>query len=913
MPRRKTIWISIIAAVVVGLPLLAWLAGVWTDYLWYADLGQSRVFVTRIVSQLVVGSVFAAAAFALYFGNMWLARRMAPPAMPMGLPRDVPEQVAVVLESIRGKLSPILNKAIFVAAAWFAFLEGVRMSGEWEIFRIAMQGARFGVADPTFGRDIGFFTFTLPALESIGEWLSAALVLATVLAALVHLVDGAIQPWAKLRGFAPHVKAHLSVLFAAIVLSRAYDYWLDMWRLNFSPRGQVTGASYTDVHAQLPAYRILIALSVVTAVALLLNIRYRGWRLPLISIGAWIVAAVLLGGVWPALVQQFRVTPNEAALEGPYIERNIEMTRRAFGLNDLAGHAFPASNDLTAHDVVENRETLSNVRLWDPNIVAQGYTQLQSIRSYYDFADVDVDRYEIGGRTRQVLVSARELDTSLLDQKAQNWVNTHLVYTHGFGLVMSPVNDSDARGLPKFFVGDIPPKVSSTLATGTASEQLETEQPRIYFGEDTTDYVIVNTGKDEFDYPQGEKNAFYQYEADSGPEIGSLPRRVAWALSLGSSQVLFSEYVTQNSRVLMYRDVHTRLDRLAPWLRFEDDPYPALVDGRIVWIVDAYTHSDMFPYSQQLPDGTNYLRNSVKATVDAFTGETTLYAVDEQDPVLRAWRGVFPDLITDGDKVPDGVRAHFRYPQGMFSAQAEVYRTYHMTDVNVFYNKEDQWEIPGERDGTPMEPFFVLLRLPGQDSEHFYIMQPYTPRNRDNMIGWIAASSDPENYGERTVFLFPKERVILGPDQVTARINQDPVISPQLSLWNQRGSQVLFGNMQVIPIEDSIIYIQPLFLQAEQTAIPELTRVVVAYADKVEMDRTLEAALLRVFGEDVPETTGTPEPNGGVAASAAEAQQLYDQALAAQREGDWAGYGRLIEQLGAVLDRLAGQETTPTP
>lgn len=914
--RRWGVGLGIIFVVLffVALPLVRWGARVWTDFLWYDDLGQSAVFVTRIVSQLAVGGLFALAAFVLLYGNMLVARRMAPRAVPVGLPDGLPPQVADFIAMLRTRVGPILDRVVPIVAAWFAFLSGTAMAGQWETYRIALEAPKFGATDPQFGRDIGFFLFSLPALESFGSWLTGMLVLSTVLALLVHLIDGAIQPWARLKGFAPHVKAHLSVLLAGLVLSRGYSYWLSIWNLTVSPRGQVVGASYTDVHAQLPAFRILIAISVLTAIALLLNIRYRGWRLPLISLGAWLVASVLLGGVWPSIVQQFRVNPNEVALETPYIERNITMTRKAFGLTELKGRAFPAATDLTAAEVVANRDTLSNVRLWDPSIVAQSYSQLQSIRSYYDFADVDVDRYQIGGRERQVLVSAREMDSSLLDSKAQNWVNTHLVYTHGFGLVVSPVNESDSRGLPLFLVGDIPPRVSSTLATGAASAALDIRQPRIYFGEDTRNYVIVDTKKQEFDYPQGDTNAMYEYQGNAGPRIGSFVRRIAWALRLGSSQVLFSNYVTPESRVLMNREIANRLERLAPWLRYEDDPYPVIVDGKILWIVDAYTSSNRFPYSEPLGDGTNYIRNSVKVTVDAFTGETTFYAFDAEDPVLKAWRKVFPTLIVDADKIPDEVAAHFRYPQGLFTAQAEVYRTYHMTDVNVFFNKEDQWEIPQGSGGTPMEPFFVLLKLPGTQREHFYLMQPYTPRNKKNMIGWVAASGDPDNYGERVIFQFPKERSILGPEQVRARINQDPVISPQLSLWNQRGSEVLFGNMQVIPIEDSIVYIQPLFLRAEQAAMPELTRVIVAYADKVEMERTLETALLKVFGETPSEvqseTPGAPGGAGGGAADAASAQRLYEQAIAAQRKGDWAAYGSLIEQLGAVLERLSSQEAT---
>jgi len=904
--------IVVAAAVFVIVPFAGWLARVWTNYLWYVDLGQQSVFITRIVSQLAIGAIFATAAFLLLYGNMFVARRMAPRAVPIGMPEGTPPQVEMVIERLRGGAGPFLDRIVLLVAAVLAFLNGVGMASQWETYRLWLGRVAFGVTDPQFGRDVGFYAFTLPVAESVLAWATGILVLVILLTGLVHVIDGAIQPWARLRGFAPHTKAHLSVLAALVVLTRGFGYWIDIYNLNFSRRGQVTGASYTDITAQLPAFQVLIVISLVTAGMLLLNIRYKGWRLPAVAVGVWVGASILLGGVWPGIVQRFVVAPNEASREAPYIERNIAATREAFGLSDVQAREFSAAEDLTADDVVANRVTLSNVRLWDPEIVQQSFGQLQTLRPYYEFADVDVDRYEVNGQMRQVLISAREMNSSLLADQAQTWVNRHLVYTHGSGVVMSPANEFDTRGLPNFIIGDIPPKVSSAVAAG--SPQLEVTQPRIYFGEDTDDYVVVATSKPEFDFPQGDENAFYTYEHDAGVAVGGVVRRIALAMRLSSSQILFSEYITPSSRVLMMRDLETRLTELAPWLSFEDDPYPVIADGKIVWVVDAYTSSSRYPYSQMLDDGTNYLRNSVKVTVDAFTGETTFYAFDETDPILKAWRNVFPTLVTDGDKMPQAIRDHLRYPMGLFSAQAEVYRTYHMTNVNTFYNKEDQWQIPGERQGVLMEPFFVLLQLPGATQEHFYLMQPYTPRNRDNMIGWMAASSDTENYGERTVYQFPKQRVIFGPEQVSARINQDPLISPQLSLWNQRGSSVIFGKMQVIPIEDSIVYIQPLFLQAEQTAIPELTRVIVAYSDKVEMETDLETALLKIFGAATPaETTGTVTPGGDAAADAASAAQLYSEAVEAQRAGDWATYGEKIEELGRVLDRMAQTETGTAP
>ena len=890
------------------LPFLTWLSGVWVDFAWFTDLGQRQVFITRIVSQVETGAVFAILSFILLYTTMRMARRFAPRAVPVNFPDGTPPEIAQGLDRIRAVIGPILDTAILWGAIVLAFLNGLGMASQWQTFRLALSGVPFGYSDPQYGKDVGFFVFNLPAFTALADWAMGTLILATVLTIGVHIADGAIQPWARMKGFAPHVKAHLSVLFAFIVAAWGFQYWIDIYKLDFSLTGQIIGAGYTDVHAQMPAYWILIGVSALTVVALLLNIRYKGWRLPLTAIGVWVAASLLLGVAWPALTQAFIVNPNEQAVESPYISRNIAMTRTAFGLNDVKGQGFPADSSLTASDVVGDPQTLKNVRLWDPNIVGQSYAQLQSIRPYYDFPDVDVDRYVINGVEQQVLVSAREINASSLAAQSQTWVNQHLIFTHGFGIVMSPVNSADSRGLPQFIIGDIPP---------TTKSDLKITEPRIYFGETTKDYVIVDSGAQEFDYPLGEKNAYNSYKGTGGIAVGGLLQRAAWALNLGSSDLMLSTAVKPTSRVLMRRDLMTRLKTLAPFLSYEKDAYPILVKGRVLWVIDAYTTSDSFPYSEGLPNdpSTTYIRNSVKVTVDAFDGTTTFYAFDKTDPILQAWRKVFPTLVVDGDKIPQDVRDHFRYPQGIFEAQAEVYRTYHMTDPRVFYNKEDQWEIPGERIGKTTPPFYVLMKLPGQSTEHFFLMQPYTPRNRDNMIGWVAANSDPEHYGDRTVYLFPKDRVVLGPQQVSAQIEQDSVISPQLSLWRQGGSTVRLGNMLVLPIKNSIVYIQPLYLQAEQTAIPELTRVIVVYADKVEMEHTLQDALLKVFGGQVPSggsggATSTASP-GGVA-NAAAAQQLFSDAIAAQRKGDWTTYGKKIAELGKVLERLASTPATST-
>jgi hypothetical protein len=894
----------IIGLVVLAMAVSGGIAEFYTDALWFDDLGQASVFWTRFAAEWTTGLVAFVLALVIVFVNLLIAKKMAPRTI-LTATDDVAYRFEMLLQPLRTLIDRYATAGVALVAAAIALMTALGIGGQWSVFRLALEAVPFGQVDPQFGRDLSFFFFTVPALRAAAGWLTGLLVLTLLLTAAVHVLTGAIRPWARLKGFDPHVKAHLSVLAGLLVLLQAFNYWLDIFELNFSPRGTVTGASYTDIHAQLPAYTILIVIALLVGVALIVNVRFKGWRLPAIALGVWVAASVLIGGVYPAIVQQFRVSPNEAEAEAPYIERNIAMTRTAFGLDAVEVRAFPANESLTASAVAGNAETIDNVRLWDPNVAVQTYQQLQGIRQYYDFVDVDVDRYTVGGARRQVLISARELNSEKLAEQARTWVNQHLVYTHGYGVVVSPVSEASGQGLPNFIVKDIPP-VSSTDIT--------VEQPAVYFGELTTGYVVASTDIEEFDYPVGDQNANTSYTGVTGIEMGGPLKRIAFALRFQAPQLLFSSYIRPDSKVLFRRAVVERLSELAPWLTFDDDPYITIADGRLVWVVDGYTASDRYPYSERMADfgGINYIRNSVKATVDAYDGTTTFYAVDEADPLLATWRAVFPGLVVDGDEMPTSIREHLRYPEDLFRVQAEVYKTYHMLDARVFYNKEDQWELPGEagEGGTSMTPFYVLMDLPGESNQDFMLMLPFTPRNKDNMIGWMAASSDPERYGRRIVYTFPKQKLILGPEQVIARINQDPQISQQLTLWNQRGSGVLFGNMLVIPIEDSLVYVQPLYLQASRTAMPQLTRVAVAYGDSVTMQPDLASALFAIFGADAP----IPTPGAG--ASAAEAQELYLKALEAQQEGDWAAYGRYLDELGAVLESLAGSESptsTPAP
>lgn len=897
----------VLAIVVLALAVSGGLAEFYTDVLWYDDLGQVQVLWTRLSAEWLTGLVAFAVAFAIALVSLVVARRMAPRAV-LTATDDAAYRFEMALQPFRRFIDRHARLGTVAVAAFVAFVAALGMGGQWSVFRLAAEAVPFGVTDPQFGRDVSFFFFTLPALRAISGWLMGVLAVTTLLTAVMHLLTGAIRPWARLKGFDPHVKAHLSVLGGLMILVQAATYWLDIFELDYSPRGTVTGASYTDVHAQIPAYTVLIVVALLVGVALIINIRFRGWRLPALGLGVWVAALVVVGGIYPAIVQQFRVAPNEAEAEAPYIERNIAVTRQAFGLDAVEVRAFPANESLTATDLAADAQTIGNVRLWDPGVAVQTYQQLQGIRQYYDFNDVDVDRYTIDGSRRQVLISPRELDVDRLAEQARTWVNQHLVYTHGYGVVVSPVSEASGQGLPRFIVKDIPP-VSAT--------DLRVEQPAIYFGELTNDYVVANTDIEEFDYPVGDQNAATSYAGATGVEVGGPLNRVAFALRFSAPQLLFSGYIRPDSKVLFRRTVTERVEELAPWLAFDEDPYIVIADGRLVWVLDGYTVSDRYPYSERLAGygGLNYIRNSVKAVVDAYDGTTTLYAIDEADPLLATWRAVFPGLVADGSEMPDAVREHLRYPEDLFRVQAEVYKTYHMLDPRVFYNKEDQWELPGEaasENGTPMDPFYVLMQLPGEDVQDFMLMLPFTPRNKANMIGWMAASSDPADYGRRIVYTFPKQKLVLGPKQVEARINQDPQISQQLTLWSQRGSGVLFGNMLVIPVDDAIVYVQPLYLQAEQTAMPQLTRVIVAYGDAVAMQPDLPTALAAIFGE----ADEGPGSGGAPGATAAEAQALFEAALEAQRAGDWAAYGRLIGELGQVLDALAGSETattTPAP
>ncbi len=873
--RRVLRAFSILTCIAATSVLLICAARIWTDFRWYQSLGQQSVFITQISAQGIVWLAAALLAFVLLY---------------------IPARAA---RSIVGR-SSLSSGLALGGSILFAVFSGWNMSKQWMTFRMAVTKPSFGVTDPLFGKDVAFFVFKLPALELLSDWFSGLVVLAILLSLgvvfLAMWAGVAEKMDARWRDFRALGMRLVGLLFVVA----AFDFRLKIWGLDLSSRTSQTGASYTDVHAQLPAYWILAGASIVLAGILIASARSRKWRLPTASVAVWVAAVLVLGTAWPAVVQGLVATPNEASVELPYIEDNIEMTREAFDLASVEGETYPALASLTATSA-ENASVLGDARLWTPKTVQTAYEQLQTIRPYYELSAIQTDRYEVNGELREVLVAARELDTESLPSQARTWVNEHLVYTHGYGLAISSVSDATEQGFPVFYVGDVPPKIAETIEAG--SPDLITEQPRIYFGTNDSDYAIVDTGLDEFDYPSSETNVTYRYEAESGIPMGSGAEKVAWAIRLGSEQILFSDYIDSDSRVLIYRDVKTRAEKIAPWLTLSEEPYPALVDGRIVWILDAYTSTDHFPYSQTIDGGINYMRNSVKVVVDAFTGDTTFYAFGA-DPIRDAWGEIFPTVLTPGTEISDSLAEHLRYPKRLFAAQAEIFCTYHMTDPTAFYNKEDQWQVCSDGDDA-FSPSYLMLDLPsGEDDNGLYLMQPYAPENRDNMIGIVAAGCDPDDYGVRTVYMLPKDRVVLGPEQVSAQINQDPEIAPQLSLWNQQGRSVVFGDMLVLPVEGAVTYVQPIFLKADNSAITELVAVVVVNGERVRMGSTLASALAETF-------TTQQEPTDLVT-EAAHVDALLKEALTAQEQGDWAAYSARLSELQTALNRLQETETSTT-
>jgi uncharacterized membrane protein (UPF0182 family) len=884
-PRLK--WTLILIGLLLliflfGPGLLELVAGITTDWLWFEEVGYLSVYQTRLLATVVAflsGGLLAAAVLAVN----WLL-----------LPARLTE--SRILRPFRARMGyasiRTLRGVLIGVGLLIAFIMAEVLSAQWLDFLIFRHATPFGLTDPIFGQDVSFYIFRLPVYDLLAGWFLALAILSLLGALVVYGASGALGDRGPI--------AHLSVLGALTLALIAAQYQLARFRLLISSRGAVFGAGYTDIHARIPIYHLLTAVLLVAALLFLINVYLRRWRFLLITAGAWLLLTVV-SSLYPSAVQRFVVAPNELAVERPYIQHAITFTRIGFGLTNVREQDFPARGTLTPEVLDANRSTIQNIRLWDWRPLLTTYGQLQEIRLYYAFNDVDVDRYVLSDGLREVMLAVRELDVDQLAEQAQTWVNRHLVFTHGYGAVVSPVNEFTREGLPVLLVRDIPPQSTEPV--------LQITRPEIYFGELTKEYAIVNTTEPEFDYPSGDENIYTHYDGPAGVPLGGFFRRVLFAVRFNSSQILFSSALRPDSRILFHRQIEDRAWTLAPIFWYDPDPYAVIADGRIIWLYDAYTWSNRFPYSEPFND-VNYIRNSVKVAIDAYTGQTTFYVVDPTDPIIRTYQAVFPDLFTPVEQMPAALRAHWRYPEQLFRVQAAAYAAYHMDDPQVFYNKEDLWAAPTEvmdQKEQEMAPYYVVMKLPDKDAVEFLLMRPYVPNGRRNMIAWLYADSDGEDYGQLGVYKFPKQELIYGPMQIEARFDQDPYISQQLTLWNQRGSQVIRGNLMVIPIDDTLLYVEPLYLQAEAGRFPELKRVLVAYGNSVAMAEDLPTALAQAVGLAAPPVsppTVPPTASPDVAALARSARAHYLAAQECLRRNDWACYGRELEALGADLEAL---------
>ncbi|MBD2361536.1 UPF0182 family protein [Anabaena minutissima FACHB-250] len=756
----------------------------------------------------------------------------------------------------------------------------------------------FNSTEPLFGLDISFYIFALPFWELLEIWLMGMFLYGFVAVSLTYLLSGDSLSQGIFPGFSSQQQRHLYGLGSLLMLLVAFSYWLSRYELVYSPRGVSYGASYTDVNVQLPVYNGLCGLALAIATYLLWRTifwrpasRYR--QFVFYGLGLYLFSVVVAGNILPTVVQYLIVQPNELQREEPYIQRTIALTRQAFDLDSINAKDFNPQGKLTEADIRNNDLTIRNIRLWDQRPLLETNRQLQQFRPYYRFPDADIDRYtietevkarrpaaprslpipdsEINEATerRQVLIAARELDYSAVPQQAQTWVNRHLIYTHGYGFTMSPVNTVGPGGLPEYFVKDIAGGDESPLNTANQAirDSIPIGQPRIYYGEITNNYVMTDTRVRELDYPSGSDNAYNTYDGLGGVRIGATWRRLLFAAYLKDWQMLFTRDFLPDTKVLFRRNVKQRIRAIAPFLKFDSDPYlvsaeanPEFpgIENYLYWIVDAYTTSDRYPYSDPDNEGINYIRNSVKIVIDAYNGTVKFYIADPRDPIIATWSAIFPDMFKPFSDMPAMLRKHIRYPVDFFSIQSERLMTYHMTDPVVFYNREDLWQIPKEIYGSEsrlVDPYYLITSLPGVPFEEFILLLPYTPKQRTNLIAWLAARSDGENYGKLLLYNFPKERLVYGPEQIEARINQDPVISQQISLWNRQGSRAIQGNLLIIPIEDSLLYVEPIYLEATQNSLPTLVRVVVAYENRIVMTQTLEQALQAIFQPEV-----TPAP-----------------------------------------------------
>ena len=890
---KKYGFIIVIFAVVVILPFLTSLVSFYTDWLFFGETGFSSVFTTTLYAKTGVGLLFGAILFVAALINLHFANKANFPGRGVFTIGNASFRVQ------RDDVLHLVKPLALLAALVLALLAGNWGATQWEEVLLFVNRADVGTVDPIIGRDIGFYLFSLPFMETLKGFAGFVLLATTVLAVVVYFVRGGILLTERGLAVDETVRRHLAVVAGAFACVTAAGFYLDSFGLLYSGNNAFYGAGYVDVNARLLTYRVLTFLTLPAGGMLAVGIWKGTWRMALLPPLVIIGLNVLGTGIYPGLLQKFKVAPNELDLETPYIVNNLKFTRFGYDLEKIETVPFDVDTKLTAADIANNAATIKNIRLWDHAPLLKTYSQLQQIRTYYKFFDVDNDRYTVNGQYTQVMLSPREL--SYADLPSKNWINERLIFTHGNGITFGPVSRISKEGLPEFFVKDIPP---------VSLADIKVTRPEIYFGELSNDYVVVKTKIPEFSYPTATGNVNTTYAGKGGVSINSLLKKALFAARFKSEKILLSTDITAESRIIYNRNINERVRTLAPFLRFDGDPY-MVVDGKggLKWIIDAYTYSGMLPYSKPLQDGSNYLRNSVKAVVDAYDGTVSFYISDPNDVLAKVYARIFPDLFKPMSAMPPDLRRHVRYPHQFLQLQAAMFTAYHMTDPKVFYNKENLWQVPalGEK---PMEPYYTIMKLPGEKVEEYILLLPFTPSKRDNLAAWLTARCDEPNYGKIRAYTFPRDRLIYGPKQIDARINQDSFISQQLTLWNQRGSEVIRGSMLVIPIEKSLLYVQPLFLAADKSALPELKRVIVAFNDEVVMEDNLELALQRLFGGKKAAAAPVAEAaavdsKAAPASLAKEAMSLYEKAITLQRQGNWSGYGEELRKLEQVLKRMA--------
>ena len=914
MKRTRKI-IFTIAAILVAIYLLNLFLNYYGDWLWFNNLNYGSVFNTMIIAKVISFTLFFVI-FVLFFSlHIRIAHKRGSLSRgTMHFPDDDPRQI--FLEIYKGK-------AVFwlwaVLILFIGILMGSYAVGQWNNFLQYIHASSFGIKEPIFGKDAGFYVFKLPVYQFITSWYLFMVVLTFIAILVSYYLDNAVSSTGKGIRVPKPVRRHLLSMTGFFVLGISSRYFLKLYDILYSSRGAAYGPSFADVHAKIPAYWIIFGLSIVITLLLFLSPVFRKKKIILYFAGLWVLVLIIIVGVTPNLVEQYIVKPNELQKETPYILNNIKLTREAYGLNKIHVEPFPVDETISYKDIQENHNTIENIRLWDRRPLIQTYKQLQEIRLYYDFNSVQVDRYHFDKYT-EVALAARELPVSQISDRAQTWVNEHLIFTHGYGVVMNPVNEIAPNGMPNLIVQDIPP---------TTTKSLNLKQMGIYYGEETNQFVLVNTTAKEFDYPKGDDNVYTSYSGKGGVRISGLFKRLVYAWKFSDIKILLTDYLTNQSRIMFHRNITERDRTIAPFLSYDSMPYLVVGDdGQLYWIHDAYTTSNMFPYSEPITQnlterGFNYINNSVKVVINAYNGDVSYYVINPKDPIIQTFQKIYPRLFKPFSEMPEFLKAHIRYPTDLFNIQTQMYNVYHMTDPKVFYNQEDYWQVPNENynnSQTKMFPYYIIMRLPGTKEEEYILMLPLTPSKKDNMIAWMCARCDAPNYGDLIVYSLPKDKLIYGPMQVEARINQQPDISSELTLWGQQGSQVFKGNQLIIPIKNAFLYVEPVYLQSEQGQIPELKRVIVAYNNQIEMRSTLEESLQAIFNSSGSQDTTTVQQVKNIenivkttlSTKAQEALDHYNKANEYLKQNNWAGYGKELQEMKAVLMEMStGKGNSP--